>query len=61
MAGKIEDIIHCIGCMQGCIGDITLHHITEINEATIKKENPDAVIVATGATPFAPNIPAINS
>jgi len=34
---------------------------TQLTEEIIDKENPDAVIVATGAKPFVPNIPGVNS
>ncbi|MEN8905143.1 MAG: FAD-dependent oxidoreductase [Clostridiales bacterium] len=32
----------------------------DANEETVKKENPDSLIVAVGATPFIPNIPGID-
>lgn len=33
---------------------------TEVTEETIKQDNPDALIIAVGATPLMPNIPGIN-
>lgn len=33
---------------------------TEVTAETIKKDNPDALIIAVGATPFIPNLPGID-
>ncbi|MEC0184695.1 FAD-dependent oxidoreductase [Paenibacillus peoriae] len=40
---------------------VIVHLNTKLNEATIKEENPDTLIIATGAKPFIPNIPGIHS
>ncbi|BDG32528.1 FAD-dependent oxidoreductase [Parageobacillus thermoglucosidasius] len=39
---------------------VHVHLKTELNENIIENENPDAVIIATGAKPFVPNIPGVN-
>lgn len=41
--------------------NVPLHLQTEVDEDLIKKYNPDAIIIGTGATPMAPPIKGINS
>jgi pyruvate/2-oxoglutarate dehydrogenase complex dihydrolipoamide dehydrogenase (E3) component len=38
----------------------TIKYNTDVTADIIKKEEPDALIIAVGATPFIPNIPGIN-
>lgn len=38
----------------------TIQYNTEVTADIIKKEEPDALIIAVGATPFIPNVPGIN-
>jgi len=40
--------------------NVDLRLNTEVNAEIVKKENPDAVIVATGSMPLMPDIPGIN-
>ncbi|WFD08885.1 FAD-dependent oxidoreductase [Tepidibacter hydrothermalis] len=40
---------------------VNIYLNTELTKEIIDKEKPDAVIIATGATPFVPNIPGKNS
>jgi 2,4-dienoyl-CoA reductase-like NADH-dependent reductase (Old Yellow Enzyme family)/thioredoxin reductase len=39
---------------------VHVHLNTELNENIVENERPDAVIIATGAKPFVPNIPGVN-
>jgi len=54
----IGDLVHYLSGQMDKQG-VELHRATEVTDDLITKEAPDAVVLATGASPFIPDIPGI--